>query len=41
MFVLGYMLVSGSQMFRVASTMAAATVFATLASTIVLVRRKA
>jgi O-antigen/teichoic acid export membrane protein len=41
MFVVGYMVVPGSQMFRVALSMAAATVFAALASTIVLMRRKA
>ena len=40
-FVVGYMIVPGSQMFRVAVTMAAATVFASLASTIVLMHRKA
>jgi O-antigen/teichoic acid export membrane protein len=40
-FVVGYMVVPGSQMFRVALAMAAATVLASLASTIVLMRRKA
>jgi hypothetical protein len=39
-FVVGYAVVAGTQMFRVALSMAAATVFAALVSTIVLMRRK-
>ena len=39
-FVIGYIVVPGTQMFRVALTMAAATVFAALASTLFLMWRK-